>query len=82
MAFPLAADSGGIRVPRWFVAAASAAITLIGAGIVYGRASAARDAHDQIVDYRLCRIEHALSIEPWQGCPPEPPQMRGGGPTR
>lgn len=44
-------------------------------------ALACAESHDQIVDYRLCRIEHALNIETWQACP-DLQQLRGGGPVR
>lgn len=81
MPVELADPAGGIRVPRWAVVAITVAVTLIGSGVAYGRAAAQRDNHDQLVDYRLCRIEHALNIEPWSGCP-EPQQIRGGAAVR
>jgi hypothetical protein len=60
----------GIRIPGWAVGALSAAATLMLMGWAVGQ-KFANDARDRdIVNYRLCRIEKALGIDPWNSCEP------------
>jgi hypothetical protein len=59
----------GIQVPGWAVAAIMVAASLIGVGVGLGAKLEAQAQRDVNVNYRLCRIERALGVEPWQGCP-------------
>ncbi len=57
-----------ISVPRWAVVAALAASALLSLGISLGVKAEAQSSFNVTVDYRLCRIEKALNISPWQSC--------------
>ena len=67
--------TNGLRVPAWAIGAILAVAAIFGLGIGYG--SAASDNSRKIerleeqnkgLDFRLCRIERALAISPYQTC--------------
>jgi hypothetical protein len=67
--------TNGIRVPGWLVAALTATVMLLIFGARVGAQIAQND--DRIsqlerqnitLDFRLCRIEIALRISPYQSC--------------
>ena len=57
-----------IYVPGWAVVAAITVIGLLSAG--YAAGQKAKDTEDQftVINYRLCRIEHAVNVEPYMTC--------------
>ncbi len=71
------APQSGFRVPGWAVAAATAITTLIGSGIFLGIKLEAQSSQNVSTNYRLCRIEKALGIDPWILC--ELPVSQPGG---
>lgn len=62
-------NQNGFRVPGWAVAALTTMVTLIGIGIALGTKLEAQAQRNLTVDYRLCRIERALQVDPWASCP-------------
>lgn len=70
----MAADAGGIhpngiRVPRWLVTVVVTATALLGAGYAVGQRVRTETSRIETIEVRLCRIETALHIDPWPGCP-------------
>jgi hypothetical protein len=66
---PSFSTQNGFRVPSWAVAALTAMTTLIGIGILLGSKLEAQAQQNDNVNYRLCRIERALQVDPWISCP-------------
>ena len=67
--------SEGIQVPGWAVAAVLAACGILGVGYSLGAQESRADTRVTAVeaqmngmDFRLCRIERALAIAPYQSC--------------
>jgi hypothetical protein len=70
---PSLSSQTGFRVPSWVIptlsAAATAVATLIAIGIAMGSKLEAQAQQNDNVNYRLCRIERALKVDPWISCP-------------
>lgn len=66
-------NGNGVRIPGWAITAVTLAATLIWTGIWTGLKVEAQTHRNVTVDYRLCRIEKALGVDPWFSCvlPPE-----------
>lgn len=59
----------GIQCPPWLVATVTAAASLIGAGIFVGTNLNQATRERQEINFRLCRMERVMHIEPWISCP-------------
>lgn len=68
--------NGGIRVPQWLVTAVIIAVALLSAGYAAGQKLTAKASQMETIELRLCRIERALQLEPWPGCPAVPVNRR------
>ena len=64
-----------IHVPGWAVVAVTVAVALLSAGYAAGQKERDTDAQFEVINYRLCRIERAVNVEPWMRCPTTPPQV-------
>ena len=77
MVAPTLTHQSGIRVPAWAIGAILAGAAVFGLGVGYGAAqsdNASRigrvEEQNRGLDFRLCRIERALGISPYQSCYP------------
>jgi hypothetical protein len=59
----------GFRVPGWFLAMAGAVIPVILAAYLLGGMVAEQSRTVRDLSARMCRVEFALHISPWPGCP-------------
>lgn len=73
----MATEREGIHIPGWAVAAITMVVALISTGVWAGLKAEAQSNQNVTVDYRLCRIERALNIDPWVTC--ARPTMPSGG---
>ena len=73
----LPTNGSGLRVPGWAVTAAAVAIVVLTMGIKIGISYNDMQRSLETVEVRLCRIERAVNVSPWLGCPTGPPT--GGG---
>lgn len=71
--------NGGIRVPAWAIGTVLGASAIYGLGVRTGREITDNDSRlarlkerASSLDFRLCRIERALQISPYQSCYPAP----------
>ena len=61
-----------IHVPGWAIAAAVLVVTLVATGFKVGAEYTDHQKSLENVELRLCRIEAAVQLEPWPGCPTNP----------
>ena len=73
MANAFNARLNGITVPRWLVTAILASAALLGAGYAVGHRESRLIADMESLHLRMCRVEVALAIVPWVGCPRNSP---------
>jgi hypothetical protein len=71
----------GIRVPAWAIGALLATAAIFGVGLRLGAQVTDNDSRFKrleerasSLDFRLCRIERALGISPYQSCYPNGPE--------
>ena len=66
---PLVTPTGrAIYVPGWAVVAAITVIGLLSAGYAAGQKGRVIEDTFTVINYRLCRIEHAVNVEPYMTC--------------
>lgn len=62
-------NGNGLRVPGWAVTAVVAIAAILTTGIAVGQKIKANESAFEIISVRLCRIERAVNLQPWPGCP-------------
>lgn len=62
-------NGNGLRVPGWAVTAVVAIAAILTTGIAVGQKIKGTDTAFEIISVRLCRIEKAVNLQPWPGCP-------------
>lgn len=60
--------SEGINIPGWLITAFLAGMGVLTAGIAVGQKLEKNESSFREIGLRLCRIEYAVKLQPWDTC--------------